>query len=121
MLVRFVVYQRLSRFKHNIGLFQVAQHLLDEGDISIEEREELEAIVEWFRLNLPLPPYEAKRDPRVLYWYRSGAGEYIRKMWGLAHLLEAHDYAVELITARFVGKVIYEDEWQVAAVPHITF
>jgi hypothetical protein len=38
-------------------------------------------------------------------------------MWELAHLLGEYGYTAELATAGFVGRIVYQDEHQVAALP----
>lgn len=118
MYVRFVVHQRLSKSKHDSGVFVAAEHLREHGELSAEESERLEALLEWFRLHLPLP-HVSQRDVRAIYWYLPSAKQHISKMWELAHLLENHDYQVEMVTTEFAGLITYRDDFQIGAIPHV--
>src|SRR4051812_48693867 len=118
MFVRFVVHQKLSKSKHDAGVFVAAEHLREHGELSAEESKRLEDLLEWFRLHLPLP-HISQRDVRAIYWYLPSAKQHISKTWELAQLLESHDYHVEMVTAGFVGLITYQDEYQIGAIPHI--
>jgi hypothetical protein len=39
-------------------------------------------------------------------------------MWELAELLREHDFSVEQLKARCIGRTVWGDRYQIAAVPH---
>jgi hypothetical protein len=62
------------------------------------------------------PPYYRKRQ-NGLSWFKDSAPEHIRKMREMSALLEHHDIRVRMIKTTRPGYVVYEDEFQVVAVP----
>jgi hypothetical protein len=115
--IRFIVQQKLSKSRHTSGLFMAAQHLQESGELSASDSDDLEELLEWFRLHLPLPP-NRQRHTNAIYWYNPTAKQHIRKMWQLARLLEIYGYTVELVTSNYVGLAVYQDEFQVGAILH---
>src|SRR3954451_18268717 len=112
--VRFVVYQRVGEDRRRLGLFSAAYHLRDRGMLYRPERDALQELLAWFGTALPIPP--GPIPPEASFWYVE-ASLPCRRMWELAHLLEECGYTVELVTAKFVGRIVYQDEHQVAAIP----
>lgn len=90
MYVRFVVTRKLGRGRFAYGLFTAANDLLEDGEPSAEDRQELESLIDWFNRKLPVPA-SYWQDERAIYWYKPGAKEHIRKMWELANLLKLYD------------------------------
>ena len=118
MYVRFVVHQRFDRSKRDAGVFVAAGDLLENGEISADERERVEELLEWFRLHLPVP-HASQRDERAIYWYKPSAAHHIGKTWDLARILTDHGYDVEKVTTAFAGLAVYQDDFQVGAIPHV--
>jgi hypothetical protein len=56
-------------------------------------------------------------SPRAISWFKETASEHISHMRQLALILESHDIAVSQLTTDNPGKVEYEDEHQIAAIP----
>ncbi|HNO78413.1 MAG TPA: hypothetical protein PKN33_10175 [Phycisphaerae bacterium] len=54
---------------------------------------------------------------RAISWFRSTANEPIQKVRDMAALLEVNDVHVRMVKTNDPGTVIYEDDWQVVAVP----
>jgi hypothetical protein len=52
-----------------------------------------------------------------VFWYLH-AGPFAERMWELAQLLREYGFTTELVTARAVGRIVYADAHQVAAVPY---
>jgi hypothetical protein len=55
--------------------------------------------------------------PVAISWFKPGAREHISKMRELAALLQAHGLAVQQVHTTRPGYVVYEDEFQVTAIP----
>ena len=120
MYLRFVVTQIHEDSHQPKGLFIAAHELLDSGDLSLEERAQLRDILTWFNKNLLSPDIANSRNReahRAVFWFKSEAEDCISRIWEMAHLLEYHGYLVEMQKYRKLGKIIYEDEYQVAAFP----
>jgi len=120
MYLRFVVTQIDEDSHQPKGLFTTAYELLDSGDLSPEERTQLDDILIWFDKNLASPDVENSRNQvarRAIFWFKSEAEDSISRIWEMAHLLEYHGYLVEMQKCRKLGNIIYEDEYQVAAFP----
>jgi hypothetical protein len=117
MFLRFVI-TRIDDDSHKPqGLFIAARDLLDSGDLSLDERHQLQETLSWFNKNLPVP--RLKRASMAIFWFKSDAEECVKRMWDLANLLRTHGYYVELQKWRKLGKIIYEDNFQVAAYPSV--
>lgn len=114
--LRFVVTQHNEVSRQPCGLFSVAYTLLRSQDMSLEEAAPLREALAWFEEKLPAPDHHYITD-RFVFWYRVEAVECIQKMWWLAGLLNAQGYLVELQKCEWPGSVIYNDEYQVAAIP----
>lgn len=113
--VRFIVHQRLGRSSRPKGLFTAAYFLREGDDLSRCDRERLERILRWFETELPVPRSDAIPE-KAIFWY-TNAGPFSRPMWQLARFLEEHRFTTELITLRYVGRIVYQDDYQLAAVP----
>jgi hypothetical protein len=116
MYVRFVVTRMVRGHRQAVGIFTALEELLAAGELTREERAELEDLSAWFDAHLPLP-HVSRRDPRAIYWFQPSATEHLRKARELANLLELHDYTVARVTAEFAGLILYSDDFQVGALP----
>lgn len=115
MFVRFVANQKLGPDKRRMGLFAVADYLLEANELSESEAKEIKSVLDWFNQYLPVPPPHTIGSNAV-FWFTSNS-QCVKQMWQLARILDAHGYHVELVKASFVGKVVYQDALQVAAKP----
>jgi hypothetical protein len=115
MFMRFVVTQIDDVSHRPQGLFVAADGLLESGDLSPDEREQLREIIIWFNKNLPSPRNMAAS--RAIFWFKSSAHECVSRIWDLANWLRAYGYLVEVQKRRQLGNIIYEDKYQVAAYP----
>jgi hypothetical protein len=111
--IRYVVHQKVAGERRQVGLFAAAYSLRDDGDLDGCDYRRLDELLAWFRAELPVPPKHLIPEG-ALFWYRE-AGQFSQRMWELAHLLEEYGYTAELVTAPFVGRIVYQDEHQVAA------
>jgi hypothetical protein len=87
--------------------FEHPEHL--DGEVLVKFRE----IYGWFNQNLQVPDID---EPRSVFWFRSGSRECITQIWRLVKLFREQGIPVWLMRTRRPGKIVYEDEHQVAAV-----
>ena len=98
------------------GLFGPAYDLLDEERLPTHEHQRLEEIVSWFESHLPVPDRSSLR-PRAIFWFRLRAEPMIKRFWNLAGVLSELDYEVRILKTARPGYVLYEDDYQVGAIP----
>ncbi|MCP4268264.1 MAG: hypothetical protein GY777_22270 [Candidatus Brocadiaceae bacterium] len=75
----------------------------------------------WFYKNLKKPDSFSKSNKpnahhHAISWYKDAAKEHIAKMYELPGMLEAHDVHVTVIRTERPGYIVYEDNFQVAAI-----
>jgi len=122
MFIRFVVSQIDPDSGVRQGLYQAAARLRDSPEISAADRDLLDEINDWFSKNLEKPTQlSISRRPhgkaQAISWFKASAATHIQRMREFARVLESHDIAVETITSRRPGYIVYEDEFQIAAYP----
>lgn len=122
MFIRFVVKFVDQDSGKRQGLFQAAKSLKESGTLSETDHAQLDDIREWFNSHLERPTRlsvsaRPHSKAQAISWYRDTATAHIGKMRELQEVLERHGLAVEMIKARRLGYILYEDEFQVAAYP----
>jgi hypothetical protein len=124
MFLRFVTDDIHEESHEEIGVFQAVYRLRDNGALSAGEEETLQAIREWFNKNLDKPtrfttskpPYYRKRQNGIS-WFKDSANEHISKIREIVNLLERHEVRVQMIKSERPGYIVYQDNFQVVAVP----
>ena len=122
MFVRFVTKQIDRGSGRREGLFKAAAALRDSGLLGGTDDDHLESIWHWFNKNLDKPERFAL-SPRphskaqAISWFRDTATEHIAKMREFQEVLERYGIRVEVIKAKRLGYILYEDEFQVTAYP----
>jgi hypothetical protein len=124
MFLRFVTAQMHEESHKEIGVFQAAYRLRDNDMLSDEEEAILQGIRDWFNRNLEKPtrfttakpPYYRKRQNGIS-WFKHSAREHIGKIREMVALLKRHDVPVRMIKSARPGYIVYEDDFQVVAVP----
>jgi hypothetical protein len=124
MFLRFVTAELHQESHEELGVFQAAFRLRDNDMLSPEEEAILQEIRDWFNKNLEKPtrfttakpPYYRKRQNGIS-WFKDSAREHIGKIREIVALLKNHDVPVRMIKSARPGYVVYEDEFQIVAVP----
>jgi hypothetical protein len=122
MYVRFVIREVDRQSGRRQGLFQAMEKLEECGRLSSEDANRLETIYGWFKKHLEKPTRLAISSrhhgkQQALSWFKDTAADHIAKMRELQEVLDRYGMSVEMITAKRLGYVLYEDEFQVAAYP----
>ena len=114
MFVRFVVGSDGQRHKELTGIIAEARLLREQGELTVEEEDRLEAMYDWFNGHVPVPPFSEGRFPSdAVAWFKHDAGEAVTKMWDVAALLREHGIGVRMLRSTNPGRVVYEDQVQV--------
>ena len=122
MYIRFVINETDSESSKKQGLFMAMGDLRDSNVMYDYEITQASDIYNWFKENLKVPYVQSSESsyyskPQAISWFKDSATEHISKMREYAQIFEAHDVHVIQITTERPGKVVYEDEYQVAAIP----
>ncbi|MBC8136223.1 MAG: hypothetical protein H8F28_10080 [Fibrella sp.] len=101
------------------GIFHAAWNVLDSGDLSEMESQDLRSLLEWFNQHMPYPSETQRRglSRRAIFWFKPGAQDYIQRAWELMQLLRLHGLLVCVLKTRTPGSVVYADDCQIAAIP----
>ena len=116
MLVRFIIQRRDMHSLQRMGVFQVAYELVHSDEISMEWLCHLELSLWWFERHLTIPE-RSKLDRRAVFWFKTDAQECIRQVWRLTRWLRLCAVHVEIVRTVRPGYVVYQDDFQVAAIP----
>src|SRR5689334_20494220 len=121
MYIRFSVTERDDVSGIGRGLFTALGVLSNRGALLEHEIELYQSTLKWFEKNLAVPRVLAgsnyHNSPGAVSWFRDSATQHIYHMRQLAQILESHDIAVTQFATTRPGKVEYEDEYQIAAIP----
>jgi len=116
MYLRFVT-TRIDEDSHKPqGVLVAAYALLESGELTRDEWQQVRDLLDWFNAYLPHPPKNFTTG-RAIFWFRSTADESIRKIWELVNVLRHHGHYVEVHKCRRLGNILYRDKFQVAAFP----
>ena len=118
MLIRFTILAEDPDSGRTSGVLVAAHTLRDEGDLTVEEHQDLRLALSWFNDHLSIPAIlKHTEHRRAISWFKPAASEAIRRMWQLKSLLDLHGYHVEVLRTSDPGTVVHEDDWQVIAKP----
>lgn len=122
MYLRFVVNAVVEDSNRLQGVFGACYKLSDDGKFTYAEAEQFAALTKWFGKNLKTPDkFVRSKNPnakeKALSWFKDSAKEHISKMREMAELLKNHGISVRMIRENRIGYVVYEDEFQIVAMP----
>jgi hypothetical protein len=121
--VRFVVPVEGAHTRRATGMFQVCT-LYPVRALGPRVDRRVRESFDWFDEFLPVPPV-VKTRREALSWFRrepagaheAAAREPLRRAFLLATYLRASGIGVETVQTNVPGDVLYEDRWQIVAVP----
>jgi hypothetical protein len=122
MFVRLVTNDRDVDSQARAGLFVVSYDLfyrLRDNDPADPDLARIRELLVWFEENLKKPDrfWSSGRTQSAICWFKDSAIDHIRHLWELKHLLGEHGVAAEMIRTKKPGRLVYEDDHQVAAIP----
>lgn len=108
-----------GRLGVEVGIFVAVDHLRRAGMLSAEEEGSYLDIDDWFREHLPNPPfYEDGNSIGAVTWFKTPLSrEMTERIDELKAILDAHGVEHDVVSALEPGRIVYEDEYQVGAVP----
>ena len=112
--LRFAVGRVHEISRQQLGVFQAAYQLRNASGHGSDVGRMLRPLFGWFGDNLRAP----KVTSRAVFWFKADAAPCIRRIWQMIHVLTSHDNVVWMMRCEEPGQIVYEDDFQVAAVPH---
>jgi hypothetical protein len=113
--IRYIVHQRIRWQPARVGLFAAAYHVRRSSELLPHHRSRLDRCLDWFGRALTTPPL-GTIPAQAIFWY-ADAAPFSEQMWELARIVEDYGFTTELITSRSVGRIVYRDTHQLAAIP----
>ena len=100
---------------HAKGVFSMCWQMIQDEIMEEEDRDLYLEIDSWFAEHLPWPPQCKRQEPGIC-WFKAEKAEKMMKMIRPAlWLLERYHQEYYLVFTNFPGEIVYEDEYQVAA------
>ncbi|MFI9001949.1 hypothetical protein [Streptomyces sp. NPDC053541] len=123
--VRYIRFQgtRRSPRGHFPGVFALANGLARQGLLTAPEHHFWRAANDWYDAAYPNPSdtdplvYDPVVNPGAVAWFKSTAGHLLARVPPYLALLDAHGVPYERLESADPGRIVYEDEVQVVAVP----
>lgn len=116
--IRFECQERREGNASRLGIFQIAFRVRDAHATALHDANEIGRHLEWLKRHLRSPEeIEREANRRAIFWFKQNAKAPIERMWAIKPYLEAYGYWIDLRTTLAPGVVVYEDKWQVAAIP----
>lgn len=108
------------------GIFMALKYLRDDHSLTKDEDiSKLKELSGWFNRNLDKPTRFSKGTSKLnadvsLSWFKDSAKEHIKKIQDLIEIAEQYDIVIDRIASKNPGYIVFEDEYQVSAVPFKT-
>ena len=103
-----------------VGLFVLNWRRIRDGVYSKEDSELFDLTEKWFKENLPEPPFygENNENPQgAITYFKTERFESMREKADiLMGLLDKYEVPYDVVYTDYVGRIIYEDDFQVAVI-----
>ena len=103
------------------GLFCAASDLYCADGLPEYEVDALAELRDWFNAHLESPfdylPHHRRYDSSIC-WFKSAAREHLARAWELVTILERNGVFIWTVKSERPGRVYYEDDVQVLALPY---
>jgi len=99
------------------GIFAAVYRLLEAGKLTDAEAKLFDYIDhDWFQRALPNPPfYDDNKPGKPITWFKTAAAAHmLDKLRPLMDMLDKNGVPYDIVYTNFPGRIVYEDEWQVA-------
>lgn len=98
----------------SVGPFQSSNLLADDVALPVPLRSRCRAVFRWFNIHVACP---GRLPRRAVCWFRADARDCIKRVHELIELYRLGGHAVWMLSTTKPGRIVYQDEHQVAAVP----
>ena len=100
--------------KYPKGVFSLCWNLIRDKKLSDEEEKLFISIDEWFKENLPEPEPCKNHEMVITFFKCATTAHMLEKLEPAIRLLDKYDKPYDVVYTNFVGRIVYEDEWQIA-------
>lgn len=122
---RFIRIQATTRNERGgfSGVFGLVNRLAFNGELSEEEDRFRRINNRWYDAAYPNPSrvdptvYDHELNPRAAAWFKGTAVHLLRRVTGYLAILDRHGVAYVTLRTDDPGRIVYEDPYQVVAVP----
>ncbi len=114
--LRFQTRLRCSATGRPLGIFHAAGRVEEWPDLPDATRDWLRSTLKWFNENLTFPRLDGEWRP--VFWFRDDAQSVVARAWELIAILRDEGVGVCMRLTRQPGRIVYEDKYQIAAVPN---
>ena len=108
------------RTQKPVGIFILNWRRIRDGIYSPEDAEIYEKTHQWFLDNLPEPPFygnDNENPQGAVTWFKTeNSAEMLEHIQPLIDLLDKYDIPYDIVYSNHVGKIIYEDDYQVGVI-----
>lgn len=108
------------RTQKPVGIFILNWRRVRDSIYSAEDAAIYEETHKWFLENLPEPPFYGNNNENpqgAVTWFKTdSSSEMLEHIQPLIDLLEKYNVPYDIVYSNFVGKIIYEDEYQVGVI-----
>ena len=99
-----------------LGVFRSVSRLEESADLPDWMETTLSEALDWFNEHLPVPTSQ-EFDRRAIFWFHRQS-EVVREMWQLVSVFREAGIHISLRRTTMPGRIVYRDEFQVAAIPY---
>ncbi len=100
--------------KYPKGVFSLCWNLVRDKVLKPEEEQLFISIDKWFKEHLP-EPEPCKNQESVITFFKCGKTDHmVEKLEPAIGLLDKYHKPYDVVYTNFVGKIVYEDDWQIA-------
>ena len=103
-----------------VGIFGACHHVVNSSyypyNATDDDKKLFRDIEDWFEEHLPNPPFYKDGNPNnYITWFKTkNTNHMIEKVIPLMDLLEKYNVEYDVVYTNFAGKIVYEDEFQIA-------
>ncbi|MFP8959739.1 hypothetical protein ACLIYP_04060 [Streptomyces nanhaiensis] len=123
---RYVRFQGADRGGRDVhpGVFALVNNLAREGRLTAGQELFRRVNNAWYDANYTNPTsvdptvYDPAVNPGAVAWFKSSARHLIERVDGYLEILAAHGIEYRCLRSSDPGRIVYEDDDQVVAVPH---
>lgn len=107
--------------KKPVGIFVLTWRRVRDNIYSEEDKNTYYQIDKWFKENLPEPPFYGDNNDNnsigAVTWFKTENSKVmLEHIQPLIDLLDKYNVPYDIVYSNYVGKIIYEDEYQVGVI-----
>lgn len=108
------------RTQKPVGVFVLNWRRIRDNVYSPEDVQIYHDTHRWFLENLPEPPFygnDNENPQGAVTWFKTeSSGEMLERIQPLLDLLDRYGVPYDIVYTDYVGRIVYEDEWQVGVI-----